>query len=72
LKQNKQSFPFTIDAALAAKLGSILVHVEEGRSSAGHAFDWLAVDALMADAAVLEWIRALQKIALVPLKRARP
>lgn len=66
------SYPFVIHPALAAKLGSILVHVEEGRSGAGHAFDWHAVDALMADDAVLEWMRALQKMALVPLKRSKP
>lgn len=33
------SDPFKIEASLAAKVGSILVHVEEGLSADGHTFD---------------------------------
>lgn len=63
------AYPFVIPAALAAKVGSILVHVEEGTGPDGHAFDWEAARALLGQADVVEWIRALQKMALVPVKR---
>lgn len=65
------SDPFKIEASLAAKVGSILVHVEEGRGTDGHHFDWTAVDTLLAQPDVREWIASLQKIALVPVKRRR-
>lgn len=64
-----KTFPFAIEPSLAAKVGSILVHTEEGTSSDGHEFDWHAVRALLADAQIVEWLRALQKMALVPVKR---
>lgn len=62
-------YPFVMQASLAAKIGSILVHVEEGTSADGHAFDWESARALLGQADVVEWIRALQKMALVPVKR---
>lgn len=54
---------------LAAKLGSILVHVEEGASMNGHAFDWIATKPLLADPEVVAWLGELRKLALVPVKR---
>lgn len=62
-------YPFAIPPALAAKIGSILVHTEEGTSTDGHAFDWHAIRALLGDSEVVEWLRTLQKMALVPVKR---
>lgn len=52
-----------------AKVGSILVHVEEGRSEDGHPFDWDAVDALMADDEVQLFLKDLRALALLPSKR---
>lgn len=56
-------------ASLLAKIGSIVVHTEEGRSSDGHAFDWHAVDALLADPEVKAWIDEMAALSLVPRKR---
>ncbi len=66
------AYPFEITPALAAKLGSALVHIEEGRSADGHAFDWTALDMLLQDPEVQQWIAALQKMAMVPVKRRKP
>lgn len=55
--------------ATMAKVGSILVHVEEGRSQDGHDFDWAAVDALMADDDVQQFLKDLSALALLPRKR---
>jgi hypothetical protein len=63
------SDPFQIKASLAAMVGSILVHVEEGLSDDGHQFDWGAVKALLAQPDVRAWVDSLEKIALVPKKR---
>lgn len=56
-------------AALLAKLGSIVVHVEEARSPGGHHFDWHTTDVLMQDDEVKEWLNSMQKMAMVPRKR---
>lgn len=55
--------------ALIAKVGSILVHLEEARSKDGHHYDWAALDALMVDPEVQEWLDGLRKLTLVPRKR---
>lgn len=58
-----------IAVSLAAKLGSVLVHVEEGLSAKGHVFDWHAIDGLMSDPEVTGWLEHLRGMALVPEKR---
>lgn len=60
---------FAPPIGLIAKVGSILVHVDEGLSDDGHRFDWTAVRSLLADREVQQWITALQSHALVPVKR---
>lgn len=55
--------------ALLAKLGSIIVHVEEGVSGKGHHFDFVAIQSLMADTEVKEWLQSMDKMALLPKKR---
>jgi hypothetical protein len=60
---------FAPQVALIAKLGSILVHVEEGLSDGGHHFDWTATRSLLADREVQQWIEGLRAQALVPVKR---
>lgn len=52
---------------LAAKVGSILVHVEEALSLDGRDVDWQAVFVLMNDPEVKAWIKELGT--LVPRKR---
>lgn len=55
--------------ALLAKVGSILVHLEESSGPLGHAFDVIALRQLAADAEVQEWLDGLRKLAMVPVKR---
>lgn len=64
--------PFKLEASLAAKVGSILVHVEEGLSDDGHTFDWATARTLLAQADVQAWLASLRQIALVPKKRKEP
>ena len=56
---------------LLAKLGSIIVHVDEGCGEKGHAFDWSAVGSLIADREVQEWLAGMDAKGLLPLKRDR-
>lgn len=56
---------------LIAKVGSILVHVDEALSDDGHHFDWAAIRSMLADREVQRWIVGLQSHALVPVKRKK-
>jgi hypothetical protein len=56
-------------ASLLCKLGSIIVQYEEMTSKHGHGFDKVAMDALIADAEVQDWIAEMQKLAMLPVKR---
>lgn len=58
-----------VDMGLQAKLGSIVVHVEEGLSASGHAFDWTAIQSLVDDPDVQGWLGQLRRLALLPEKR---
>jgi hypothetical protein len=53
--------------SLLVKLGSIAVHCEELLSPGGHAFDKTALDGLLNDPEVKEWIKAMG--AFMPVKR---
>lgn len=55
---------------LAAKLGSIVVHVEEFISTGGHEFDVAAIRTLMAEPDVLAWLEGLRNMGLLPEKRS--
>lgn len=61
--------PLSPSPALLCKLGSIAVHVQEGRSQDGHPFDWTALDTLLADPEVVEWLAAMDGMAMIPKKR---
>jgi hypothetical protein len=56
-------------ASLLVKLGSIARHVEELRSPDGHGFDERAIDALLADPEVRDWMAAADGLALLPVRR---
>lgn len=58
-------------ASLLCKLGSIAVHVEEMLSNDGHEFDKVAVEALLKDYEVVEWLGGMTDLAMLPLKRSR-
>jgi hypothetical protein len=56
-------------ATVLIKLGSIARHVEEMLSPTGHSFDRSALDSLLADPEVREWMVAADALALLPVKR---
>ena len=55
---------------LLAKLGSVIVHVEEAAAPGGHPFDVTAIRSILADPEVAEWMKGMGKLALLPVKRA--
>ena len=55
--------------SLAAKLGSIIVHIEEAAGQEGHVFDLMTVRSLIADSEVQQWLKKMRKAALLPVKR---
>lgn len=57
--------------SLLCKLGSIVVHFEEGRSTNGHHFDWAALDQLIADPEVISWLKGMGNMAMLPVKRTK-
>lgn len=61
--------PFKPSTALLCKLGSIAFHAKELFSPEGHAFDKISLDNLLQDPEVIEWIKAMDKHALLPKKR---
>ena len=61
--------PLTPSPALLAKLGSIAVHAEEMLSPSGHVLDKAALESVMADPEVVEWVDAMRKMAMLPVKR---
>lgn len=61
--------PLKPTPALLAKLGSLIVHVEEGSNAGGHEFDWSVVQMLIADQDVMDWVVSMEKLALVPVLR---
>lgn len=60
---------FAPPVGLLAKLGSIIVHVDEAAGEGGHEFDWVAIRSLMADREVQEWLVAMGNKGLLPKKR---
>lgn len=68
-KQTNIVDTFSPPVQLIAKVGSILVHVDEALSDDGHRFDWATVRSMLADREVQQWLAALQSHALVPVKR---
>lgn len=58
-----------VQADLLIKLGSIAVHAEELLSPKGHHFDKAALDSLLKDPQIKQWLEEMDKLALVPKKR---
>lgn len=61
--------PLKPSAALLCKLGSIIVHAEELASPTGHGFDKIALEQLMKDPEVAEWMAGMRSMAMLPVKR---
>jgi hypothetical protein len=57
-----------IPLSLAMKLGSIAVHAEEFLSPDGHEFDKAALDTLLQDPEVKDWIKVMGP--MLPRKRS--
>lgn len=57
--------------ALLCKLGSIVVHTDEMMSPFGHQFDKIALERLLDDPEVLNWLAEMRDLAMVPVKRNR-
>jgi hypothetical protein len=64
--------PMVPNASLLVKLGSIAVHADEMLSPDGHDFDKVALEQLLKDPEVVEWLAAMDKMAMVPKKRSAP
>lgn len=61
--------PFKPSVSLLVKLGSIAVHAEEIMSPKAHDFDKTAIQTLLDDPEVFEWRKAMDKKAMLPVKR---
>ena len=55
--------------ALLCKIGSIIVHVDEFLSPHGHPFDHTAMQLLLDDPEVKEWLKEMNRLAMIPRKR---
>jgi hypothetical protein len=55
--------------ALLAKLGSIVVHADEMAGPSGHAFDLMALQSVISDPEVQEWLNGMRRLAMLPEKR---
>jgi len=58
------------DVSVLAKLASLVVHLQEAEGEGGHWFDIAAVKTLINDGGIREWVEAMQKLALAPVKRS--
>lgn len=61
--------PLQPSPALLCKLGSIAVHADEMMSADGHAYDRVALQQLITDPEVANWIAQMNAMAMVPRKR---
>lgn len=61
--------PLKPSMSLLCKLGSIAVHVDEFLSKQGHEFDKHAIDQLLDDGEVKQWIQQMTDMAFLPRKR---
>ena len=60
---------FEPSKTLLIKLGSIAIHSDEMLSDTGHHFDAEVIKALLKDVEVAEWLKEMDKLALLPKKR---
>lgn len=63
------SDPLKPSLPLLIKLGSLIVHHEEAHSPTGHPFDLNAIKSLADDPEVRAWFEAMNKMAMLPVKR---
>ncbi len=63
--------PLKPSVSLLCKLGSLIVHADEGFSDIGHHFDEIAFAEGLRDPEVLEWISQMSAMSMLPVKRGR-
>lgn len=56
-------------ATTLIKLGSLAVHIEELLSPGGHEVDRSAIEGLLADEEVRSWLKGMDDMAFLPVKR---
>lgn len=61
--------PQAPEFGLLVKLGSIVRHAEEAASPDGHGLDVLTIRTLLEDPDVVEWMAAMDRLGLLPVKR---
>lgn len=61
--------PLKPSATILIKLGSLAIHVEEFLSPKGCEFNKAALDSCLNDREVREWLKQMDKMAFLPLKR---
>ncbi len=63
--------PKTLSPApgLLCKLASLAVHIDELYSAGGHEFDRAALNTLINDREVQQWIAEMTKLGMAPVKR---
>jgi len=62
--------PLKPSVSLLSKLGSIIVHFQELNSADGHYLDKHALDALLKDYEVVEWLGSMAMLGFLPVIRA--
>ena len=67
----EKTAPLQPSPALLCKLGSIAVHADEMMSADGHDFDKIALQGLISDPEVADWIKQMNAMAMVPRKRSQ-
>ena len=63
------SDPLKPAVSVLCKLGSIAIHVQEMLSAKGHHFDKLALESLMQDKELTDWLHDMDKLAMIPKAR---
>lgn len=56
--------------ALLCKLASLAVHVDELYSAGGHEFDRVALNSLINDHEIQQWLAEMTKMGMAPVKRS--
>ena len=68
-KNNSAGVPQLSTLSVLVKLASLAVHVEEYFSAGCHRFDKTAIDQLLADPEVRDWIAKMTEKGMLPVKR---
>lgn len=63
------SDPLQPGPAILAKLASVVVHIDEHNGPNGHKNDMEAINSLLQDAELADWIVAMQELGMAPARR---